>query len=231
MINAGVAAYGFDQIVLRGEQLVGSERPELAIVALIPDDIRRMEFSLLQGIVRPHFTLGDDGGLVFHRPDRRLLGRAASSGGAYSAFRAVFGYSFLVHQIVKRVDPDGWYAGRPSIRVHADGPEVACRLMPRARALADAVVLVWNYAKRQAIHRDRPAMVDQVSGCAEAAGIEVIDLAPWLLAEPGDPSDVDLYYGPSHMNRAGYAGVVEAITDQLCGRTLACPRPASNGGG
>jgi hypothetical protein len=222
VINGGVAAYGFDQIVLRGEQLVTSHQPELVIIALIPDDIERMEFSLLWGIVRPHFTIDDAGQLVFHPPDRRLLGRTERSGGVYAGFRAVFGYSFLVHQVMKRVDPGGWYAGRPSVRVHAEGPAVACRLMPRARALADAVVLVWNYAKRQAASRDRPALVDQVSRCALAAGIEVIDLSDWLFGALGEASDLDLYYGPSHMNRAGYSGVVDVITDQLCGRTITC---------
>ena len=217
VINGGVAAYGFDQVVLRGEQLTQEYLPEIAIISLIPDDIGRMQYSLLNGVVRPHFTInGTD--LEFHPPDRQQLGRAQEIGGAYALFRNVFGYSLLAHQIMKRIDHDNWFAGRPSIKVHDKGPEVACLLMPRARALAETVLLVWNYSKSQALSRERPGFVDQVSECAIEEGIVVIDFSERLFGT----SDIGFYYGPSHMNRAGYEMFVGMLREHLCGAVAAC---------
>jgi len=52
-INAGVAAYGFDQIVLRTEQLVPVVKPGLIVLGFIADDLRRAEMSRTWGTEKP----------------------------------------------------------------------------------------------------------------------------------------------------------------------------------
>ncbi len=44
-VNAGVAAYGLDQTVLRTEQLVPKLKPALVVVGFIADNVRRAEMK------------------------------------------------------------------------------------------------------------------------------------------------------------------------------------------
>ena len=43
VLNGGVTGYGFDQIVLRAEQLTNMHKPSVVVVGFIADDIRRTE--------------------------------------------------------------------------------------------------------------------------------------------------------------------------------------------
>src|SRR4029453_14982379 len=45
VLNAGVSGYGFDQIVLRAEQLAAKYKPSAIVVTFIPDNIRAPEMG------------------------------------------------------------------------------------------------------------------------------------------------------------------------------------------
>jgi len=47
VLNAGVTGYGFDQTVLRTEQLAAKYKPSTILVGFIADDIRRTEWRRL----------------------------------------------------------------------------------------------------------------------------------------------------------------------------------------
>jgi len=57
VLNGGVSGYGFDQIVLRAEQLADRHEPTIIIVGFIADDIRRTEMRRLWGQDKPWFAI------------------------------------------------------------------------------------------------------------------------------------------------------------------------------
>src|SRR5262249_23022522 len=57
VLNGGVTGYGFDQTVLRAEQLVERHKPAAVIVSFIADDIRRCEMRRMWWHDKPWFAL------------------------------------------------------------------------------------------------------------------------------------------------------------------------------
>lgn len=60
VLNGGVTGYGFDQTVLRAEQLVDVHRPSVVIVGFIADDIRRTEMRRIWWRDKPWFSIDGD---------------------------------------------------------------------------------------------------------------------------------------------------------------------------
>jgi hypothetical protein len=60
VMNGGVTGYGFDQIVLRAEQLAEKYRPSVIIVSFIEHDILRVEWRRLWGRDKPWFAIEGD---------------------------------------------------------------------------------------------------------------------------------------------------------------------------
>ena len=60
VLNGGVSGYGFDQIVLRAEQLASIHRPSIIVVGFIADDIRRTEMRRLWWRDKPWFIIEGD---------------------------------------------------------------------------------------------------------------------------------------------------------------------------
>ena len=75
VLNGGVTGYGFDQIVLRAEQLADTHKPSIMIVSFIAEDIERTEMRRLWWRDKPWF--GIENGLLVLRgvpvPDRPRL--------------------------------------------------------------------------------------------------------------------------------------------------------------
>ena len=60
VLNGGMTGYGFDQIVLRAEQLVAVHRPSTVIVGFIANDIWRTEMCRLWWHDKPWFGNDQD---------------------------------------------------------------------------------------------------------------------------------------------------------------------------
>lgn len=60
VLNGGVSGYGFDQVVLRAEQLMDEHKPSIVIVGFIADDIRRTEMRRLWWRDKPWFAIESD---------------------------------------------------------------------------------------------------------------------------------------------------------------------------
>jgi hypothetical protein len=76
VLNGAVSGYGFDQIVLRTEQLAGVHKPSIIVVGFIADDIRRTEMRRLWWRDKPWFAIDEDQLLLKGAPvpnRRRLL--------------------------------------------------------------------------------------------------------------------------------------------------------------
>jgi len=77
VINGGVFGYGFDQIVLRAEDLTAREKYAVLIVGVIDDDIERCEMSC-RTVWKPYFEIDGDGLILKKRSrsengDRKIV--------------------------------------------------------------------------------------------------------------------------------------------------------------
>ena len=128
MLNAGVSGYGFDQIVLRAEQLAPRYKPSAIVVGFIADDIRRTEMRRLWSADKPYFDLDKDQLVLRSVP----VPPRADPRTTLSFWQRTLGYSYLFDFILRRLDLlHDWFGDH--IRVHPAGQRRAHRL-PADRA-------------------------------------------------------------------------------------------------
>jgi hypothetical protein len=176
-VNAGVAAYGLDQTVLRTEQLVPLVRPAAIVVGFITDDVRRSEMSRTWGTEKPYFDV-KDGKLELRNvpvppsPDPR---------DTLTFLQHAFGWSLLVDFVL---DNQGWRyewaVDHLRVAPRGTGERVACLLMQRLAALKIPTLVVAQYDfylwqdPEFAAEQRRVSRV--VLRCASEAGLGALDL-------------------------------------------------------
>jgi len=216
VLNGGVSGYGFDQTVLRAEQLAPRYKPSAIVVSFIADDIRRTEMRRLWSADKPWFELDKDqltlrGVPVPPRTDPR---------DTLTFWQRTLGYSYLFDFILRRLDLlYDWFGDH--IRVHpaGTGETLACRLTERLAALqrssgARVVVVaeydpvVWDVPKFNAEQR---RMTKGLLDCAARNGLSTIDTFDALAAAP-NPRQL---YGLWHMNEPGNRLIAKLIATQL----------------
>ena len=202
VVNAGVGAYGTDQIVLRAEQMLPIVKPKTLIVGFLEEDIFRAGHSVFNA-PKPYFTL-EGGALKYHpppmfepRPPARAFGRFLLG------LRDVLGYSAAADYVFARLNPTYWYraSDRDEYRKAGNDPAaVTCALLGRLKAQTDRdgirVILFMQYHAPQIIDADRPSEnARRVITCAGALGIRVVDqFAPLRAIETADPGALGDYY-------------------------------------
>ncbi|MGE0425093.1 MAG: hypothetical protein AB7O88_22735 [Reyranellaceae bacterium] len=220
VLNAAVAGYGIDQVVLRAELLVPKFESATLLVGMIADDVDRARMRILWGLEKPYFEI-DNGRLVLRNvplPAPQLDPRP-------DLLRRVLGYSYLMDVAMRRLGYMPWWRrGQPSqiVPAHDYGDKVACLLMDRLAALRDRdhvrVVLVAQYSRQtwEAEHfrRNEVAVVQAVAACAKARGIETIDTFA-AVAEAVRAHGIAGNYGGTHMNAAGNRLTADVIARWL----------------
>jgi hypothetical protein len=181
VINAGVGGYGFDQIVLRAEELVPRLKPRMLLIQTrLEYGLSVSRMSINGGAPKPYFT-ARDGQLVLNNVP---VPQTATSN-EIGLWRSILGYSYLVHSGMRRLDLLQWWVS-PAMAIKLvqstpEASEVACLLMRRLSGLRDRlnipVSLVFQYAGTDAIvsalawEEDRA----RVTACAEQQKLEVFD--------------------------------------------------------
>lgn len=223
--NGGVFGYGLDQAVLRAERLVPEYRPWSLVVSFIYGDVRRTQLVQRTGVEKPYFQVVDGQLVLRNVPPSPNRPRIEQMG----LVRTVLGYSYLADWTARRLAvTDWWYGGGfPQVQAHDDGPQVACLLMRRLRALQDAssarVLVVAQYIPRNFTTPEDPKSVEELSGsarlldCAAKAGLDVLDTLPALQARyRASPSGfLGQYFVQAHMSAAGNRLVAEHVADAL----------------
>jgi lysophospholipase L1-like esterase len=216
VLNGGVSGYGFDQTVLRAEQLAPRYKPSAIVVSFIADDIRRTEMRRLWSADKPWFELDKDqltlrGVPVPPRADPR---------DTLTFWQRTLGYSYGFDFILRRLDLlYDWFGDH--IRVHpaGTGETLACRLTDRLAALqrtsgARVVVVaeydpvVWDHPSFAAEQR---RMTRGLLDCAARNGLLVIDTFE-ALAAAANPRQL---YGQWHMNEPGNRLIAKLIAEKL----------------
>ncbi len=222
VLNGGVSGYGFDQIVLRAEQLAARYKPSAIVVSFIADDIRRTEMRRLWSADKPWFDLDKDqltlrGVPVPPRADPRTT---------LSFWQKTLGYSYLFDFILRRLDQlHDWFGDH--IRVHPEGTgeRLACRLTDRLadlqRTSGARIVVVAQYdpvAWDDPMVWDDPAfateqrrMAKALLDCAAKNGLLTIDSFPALANTPNPPQLYTLW----HMNEPGNRLIAALVAEKL----------------
>lgn len=216
VLNGGVSGYGFDQTVLRAEQLAPKDKPSAIVVSFIADDIRRTEMRRLWSADKPWFDLDKDqlvlrGVPVPPRTDPR---------DTLTFWQRTVGYSFLFDFILRRLDLlYDWFGDH--IRVHpaGSGERLACRLTDRLAALQRSsgarVVLVAEYDPvvwdDPAFAAEQRRMTKGLLDCAAKNGLLTIDSFD-SLAAAAKPRQL---YGLWHMNEPGNRLIATLVAEKL----------------
>jgi hypothetical protein len=214
VLNGGVSGYGFDQIVLRAEQLAAECKPSVIVAGVIADDIGRTEMRRLWWHDKPWFAL-EHGELVPRGvpvPDRDDRG-----------WRHFASFPPFEHAL-RRLAPllQDWFGYH--VRVHAAGlgERIAGRLTERLAALQRTsgarVIVVAQYDamawKDSFFAGEQRRLTKGLLDCATANGIETIDSFAALAAAPR-PRQL---YGQWHMNEAGNFAIARLIAATLATR-------------
>lgn len=216
VVNGGVSGYGFDQIVLRAEQLASRDRPADIVVAFIADDIRRTEMRRLWSADKPWFVM-EGGKLELHGvpvPPR------ADPWATLTFWQKTLGYSYLFDFILRRLDLlHDWFGDH--VRVHASGVGelLACQLTVRLAELQkQSGARVVMLAEYDPVVFDDPAFAAEqrrltggLLACAQKNGLATIDSFSALSAVR-QPRQL---YGLWHMNNAGNRLIAELVAKEL----------------
>ncbi len=217
ILNGAVRAYGIDQMVLRAERLAPPLKPNVLVLAFIPDDIERASLSIRDNVPKPYFMIDGLGLKLANVPVPRSNKRDLP------LWKEIFGYSYLVDWTMRRLGlGEFWYGGYQ--HAHTDGDEVSCRLMTRLGALtrkleARGIVVAlyedqpWRDAAVAAADRKRS---QHLLDCATRAGLEARDSWAALHAAGAD-SKTDTLYVNHHFTRAGNEVVAKLVATALEG--------------
>ena len=177
VLNAGVSGYGFDQIVLRAEQMAAKDKPSAIVVSFIADDVRRTEMRRLWSAEKPYFEI-DDGRLVLR--DVPVPPRA-DPGSTLSFWQWTLGYSYLVEVILRRLDLlHDWYGDHKRVQRRAPAsswpacwPARLAELQKQSGArvivLAEYDPVVWH---DPAFAAEQRRLTRGLLDCAAKAGLD-----------------------------------------------------------
>jgi len=197
VVNAGVAGYAADQIVLRAEQLLPQVRPSTLVIGLFEETIVRTGHSSF-GSSKPYFML-DSGALTYHAP--RWPAPDALPGWQ-ARVRDALARSAVLDAVLSRLVPAYWQgkAGEEVFQPAGNDPvAVTCALLERvakrAKQGGTRVILFLQHARKTVFDRTEPSEdMRKVTTCAAPQGIEIVDqfqtLRSLAIANPGALNDL-----------------------------------------
>lgn len=216
VLNGGVSGYGFDQIVLRAEQLAAKYKPAVIIVSFIADDIRRTEMRRLWSADKPYFMI-EDGKLALRGVPVPPRSDPAST---LSFWQWTLGYSHLFDFVLRRLDLlHDWYGDHKRVQAPGTGDHLSCLATQRLAELqkqsgARVIVMaeydpvVWDDPSFAATQR---RITQGPLDCAAKDGLATIDSFA-ALAATGAPRNL---YVTWHMNEAGNRLIAGLVAEKL----------------
>lgn len=208
VLNGGVTGYGFDQIVLRAEQLADVHKPSVIIVSFIAEDIERTEMRCMWWRDKPWFAIENDrlvlrGVPVADRP--RLPPRIR-----LRIERVLLELPYILQHLL------GYH-----IRVHRAGfgLSIAQRLTERlARLQADRrvkIIVMAQYSpyfwRNKAPAAKQRRLMQAILNSAATYGLSTLDTFQRLATEPTPLN----FYGHAHMTARGNLMVASLLAARL----------------
>jgi hypothetical protein len=171
------------------------------------------------GVEKPYFDLDGERLVLRNQP----VPLPPDPNTTLSVWQRVFGYSYLLEFVLKRLDVlYDWYGDHVRVHPAGTGERIGCRLARRLAALqqtagvpvlvvAEYDPVVWNDPAFQAEQR---RMTLGLLDCARRDGLAALDTFD-LLAAQGGAAGPRALYGAWHMNSRGNKVVAEAIAAEL----------------
>lgn len=222
VINAGVPAYGLDQIVLRTERLASSMRPAIIVMSFIADDVHRIEMSRLWGHEKSYLEL------VGTALELRRVPVPANPapGSKVSLWHRVLGWSYLLRTIENRVvaDPFSWVGDNERALPRGTGEQLVCPLMRRLVAVGIPTLVVAQYDPNVWLDKrfgERERRLSRlVLQCATQAGLASLDTFQDVDRVVQAHGLSSLYGGTLHHTADGNRLIAEAIWSELLQRRM-----------
>ena len=220
VLNGGVSGYGFDQAVLRAEQLAGKYKPSAIVVGFIADDIRRTEMRRLWSADKPYFDLDGNPGSGKIVLRNVPVPQRVDPRSTLTSWQRTLGYSYLFDFILRRLDLlHDWFGDHVRVHPAGTGETLACRLTDRLanlqRSSGARVIVVAEYDPvvwdDPAFAAEQRRMTKGLLDCAERNGLATIDSFP-ALADTAQPRRL---YGLWHMTEDGNRLIAKLIAGQL----------------
>lgn len=211
-LNAGVFAYGTDQIFLRLQSLLEKYRPETVIISFIPEDIIRSEFQTYFGSSKPYFAISNNDLKLMNVPVRQTVRKP-------KFVIRIMGYSCLFHNLLQRVNHRWWLlGGHDWHEKHTGyrGEEITCLLfrnlekITAAHNIRNVYILVQDTYARNASSPD--TKVDYALNCLNREKFKIIDLRKILLEiKIKNKPFYDSLFIETHMSALGNQFVAETV--------------------
>jgi hypothetical protein len=231
VINAGVAGYGLDQIVLRSEILVPMLLPETLLVEMrMGYGVSVVRLATANGAPKPYFLI-ENGKLVLHNsPVPPFTEKSADIG----TLRAVLGHSYLVQFIMTRLNLLQWWmtVGSTIVNSDSDALEISCVLIKRLGQLRDRyhakIVFVLQYSGDEPLGIYHDPQGAAFIGCIYREGFQIVDVMSALrkfyekeglgrYRKLWNMLENDRVYG--HMSAAGNRLIAQIIAAEVFGRS------------
>lgn len=205
VLNGGVTGYGFDQTVLRAEQLTGMHRPSVVIVSFIADDVRRTEMRRMWWRDKPWFAIENDE-LVLKGvpvPSRTRLPPKIRHrlDGVLVDFPPMLQHLLGYHSRVHRAGQGLAVAQRLTERL----ARLRAKHHIKMIMMAQYPPVVWG---NRAVANQQRRMTKAILNCAATHGLATLDTFPRLATEP-KPHHL---YGATHMNARGNLMIASLLT-------------------
>jgi hypothetical protein len=204
VLNGGVSAYGFDQIVLRTERILERMKVGGLIVCIIGDSVNRCQYSYRWGGWKPYFDVESNKIGIRNVP----VPKSPPPSPKWSPVRKILGYSYACDAVFLRAAPEWWLFERAIVQVHRRGIDVSVLLVDRIAELKRAyglpVLLVVEFAPGS--HR---RLVEPMISRALETGLTVLDLS--TRSEMRNRPNHSEMYKQSHLSSVGNRWVAEEI--------------------
>jgi hypothetical protein len=222
LINAGVAAFGFDQTVLRTVQLADKIRPALMIVGFIGDDLRRAEMKRTWGVEKPYFERVKNGEEVVLR--NVPVPPSPAPAATLSLWNWLLGWSVAFDGFLQMKGWQyEWVTDHERVLPPGEGEKLACPLMQRLALLGMPIVVVAQYDfyvwVDRAFGAEQHRKSQVVLSCAERAGLAAVDTYAPMDAAVKDHG-LRTMYGSWHPSVAGYRLIADQIAAEIEKRGL-----------
>ena len=139
VINAAVGGYSIDQTTLRAEALIPILKPRTLLVEVTGITSLYTALKVYSGVPKPYFQI-ENGTLTLHNVPVPKEATYSDLGW----LRGIFGYSYLVHYAMIRLDVLQWWVTNSRYQwasSASQGMEITCMLMGRLAQLRDRIGL------------------------------------------------------------------------------------------
>lgn len=221
VINAGMSAYGLDQMVLRAEILserfaARGRKPAAIVLSFGADNLRRSEMSRVWGVEKPYFELVDGKLELRNVP----VPPSPDPATTLDFWQRLLGRSLLVDFVARRLKLQyEWALDHVRVLPRGEGARLSCPLFKRLAAVGVPVLVVVEYDPYlwtdPPYMRQQKQLTDSVLRCAEAAGFATLDLFAQIDQLMKTHGRAYLYRQGEHFSPAGHALAARAIADEL----------------